>query len=212
MKNLVFNFLFIGLLLPLFAFSEFKIVFIGDSITQGGFEYSDRNYVALTQEQLKEDGYDVKIVNYACAGTPTETSLQHMVDNLPLDIPDIVVISSGIVDALYRTSPLKVKSNLSKMIELCFEHDAKVILGLINISCWPRIESSYVTQFNKIYRDLSKVYSIRTFPFLNDLTLGNKEYNFGDLIHPSQKGDQKIFQWLYPEIIHLLQKREKDDD
>ncbi len=193
---------------PLIVFANYKIVFVGDSITQGGFEFSEINYVELIKDQLKKDNLNAVLIKYACAATPTAISLTEMLNKLPKDLPDLVVINSGIVDAIYDVPSINVKSNLSKMIDLCLKHNAKVILGAIDISCWRLIkDKKYISDINGIFKDLAYEYPITTFPFLNNVTLGNNKYNHGDLVHPNQNGDQLICDFLYPEISkHLREK------
>ncbi|MDP1881017.1 MAG: GDSL-type esterase/lipase family protein [Parachlamydiaceae bacterium] len=213
MKNFFYSsiiFVIIILGFPLNAFASYKIVFIGDSITQGYIDLS-HGYVYLMEKRLLEEGYDVEIINYGISGTETSLHRKILLDALPIDQPDLVVINSGIVDSLLVRNLIDIRDNLAAMIENSLKYKAKIILGLIDISWkhWTQpVYYNYNMSFLEIYKSLASEYNIQSFPFLDVVTLKSPEYNMGDSVHPNKKGHQRICDLLYPEIVKNLPKNE----
>ncbi|MDP1881016.1 MAG: GDSL-type esterase/lipase family protein [Parachlamydiaceae bacterium] len=206
--NLIIAIIILGF--PLHAFASYKIVFIGDSITQGNRDPLF-GYVYLMEKRLSEEGYDVEIINYGIYGTETSLHRKILLDALPIDHPDIVVINSGMADSLNLRNQIDIKDNLAVMIENSLKYKAKVILGLIDISCrqWTHpVYYNYKMSFLEIYKSLASKYKIQSFPFLDKVTLKFPEYNMGDSVHPNEKGHQLICDLLYPEIVINLPKKE----
>jgi lysophospholipase L1-like esterase len=190
-------------------FSETKILFIGDSITEGYAAANPNNpgYVAYTKKRLLEQGYDVTILNYGKAGTPSQGCREILENVMPRDLPGIVVIDCGIVDALFGVDSAVTKNNIESMITLALNYGAKVIVGRVNINSWKEKRAAvpdHVTLFNSIYEDLDQRYPIQTFSFLDDLTLGTLEYNQGDWLHPNPNGDHRISCLLMEPLLKLL--------
>lgn len=190
-------------------FSQTKILFIGDSITEG-HENVDKDcpgYVALTRNCLLEKGYDVTILNYGKAGIPSLTCRHILKNALKQDRPDIVVINCGIVDAIYNYNPLGTMTNIHDMIKLALKKKIKVIVGRINISSWKHSTTAdYIARFNSVYENLEKTFPIQTFSFLDDSTLGSLKYNTGDLVHPNSRGELRIKERLWKPLTKVLDK------
>jgi acyl-CoA thioesterase-1 len=77
---------------------------------------------------------------------------------------------------------------------------------LIGMKAPNNLGSSYVNEFNKIYKELAHKYQTNLYPFfLKDVVL-NPNLNQSDMIHPNKIGVKKIVENIYPEFLIFYKK------
>ena len=111
------------------AFSQaradtFTAMVVGDSISAAyGLRESD-GWVALAEEQLREQGHDVTMINASISGDTTGGGLRRLPDALARFEPDLLIIELGGNDGLRGYPPKSMQQNIEDMATLALNADA----------------------------------------------------------------------------------------
>ncbi|MBD65532.1 MAG: arylesterase [Halobacteriovoraceae bacterium] len=197
MIKLAFFPLFILLCLNSVAFGAHKIVFIGDSLTEGYGIEQKYSYPQLVEQKLKKEGVSVEVINGGVSGSTSASGLSRLKWFLKSK-PTHVFLALGANDGLRGLKVSETQKNLAKIIEMAQEKKIKVILAGMKMP--PNYGKEYTADFKKIFPALAKKYDLPLVPLLIEKTAGRKEYNIQDGIHPNQKGHELIAQTVYPYI------------
>lgn len=188
------------------AFNENRVVFMGNSITEGwlrvhpsffeGKPYVDRGISGQTTPQMllrfRQDVIDLK--------------------------PSIVVILAGINDIAQNTGPITLQEtagNIFSMAELAKAHGIKVIMCTVlpasDFSWKPGMNpGSKVVQLNTLLSTYAKQHNIPFVdyytPMVND-SLGLKKELGEDGVHPNEKG-YAIMESLVEKVITNLSNKQ----
>ena len=106
------------------------IVFMGDSITQFGFQ-KDAGYVRLVKKGLEANGINANCIGKGICGNKSKDMLARFDKDVVANKPDVVTLNAGVNDIWFRdeTSTYdKYCENMTKMIEMAQGADAKVVL------------------------------------------------------------------------------------
>jgi acyl-CoA thioesterase-1 len=185
------------------AFAESKdtlrILAFGDSLTAGYRLPKDQAFAARIQESLRAKGFAVEVYNAGVSGDTARQGQARIAWTLKRGGPfDIVLLGLGANDGL-RNSPIEqMKQSLAECIEAFQKAGLKVYL--LGMQLPLNYSPQYRKDFEEVYRDLSKKYSIPLYPFILEGVALNKNFNLQDLIHPNKEGHeviaQKIEAWL----------------
>lgn len=200
------QFLFSGFLMVfLFAHSaqaKTKIVFLGDSLTEGYGLAKTEAFPHLFAEALQAKGYkDIQVINAGISGSTSASAVPRLKWYLRTK-PTILVLALGANDGLRGLDPQAMKKNLAATIQLAQEHDVRVVLAGMKI---PRNYGTQYTQaFEEVYPELAEQFNIPLIPFLLDGVAAKPEMNLPDGIHPNQQGHQVISQLVLKNLLPLL--------
>ena len=90
-----------------------------------------------------------------------------------------------------RGIPIAItQSNLAQMIEAFQAAGAKVVLAGMTLP--PNYGPQYISQFEKVYRDLAATYKVKLIPFLLEGVGGHTEFMQRDGLHPNAQGAKKV--------------------
>lgn len=193
------------LLIALLAFNVFasekvtKILFLGDSLTEGYGVKKEEAYPKLVEQALTKKGHDVKIINGGISGSTSASGLSRLKWFLKTK-PNILFLALGANDGLRGQKVEKVKLNLDKIISFAKEKKLKVVLAQMLLP--PNYGKEYTDSFKELYSELAKKHKIVFIPFMLKDVGGVKEHNIEDGIHPNQKG-HKI---LSDRVVSYLEK------
>jgi len=169
-----------------------KIVFIGDSITNGG---GDVTTAAYPFPQIARDVTGYNTVNAGVPGDTTSDMVTRFDTDVIAESPDYVVILGGINDILTSVSLPTIEDNLSTMITAANTASIDPVLCMLT-PC--NSKTSEVSQLNSWIANYGlanhfPVVDLFT-PLVDPTTPGNLAtiYNFGDDIHPNQAGHEII--------------------
>ena len=182
-----------------------KILFLGDSITEGYELDQADSYPSIIANKLKIDNYSqAQVINAGINGSITASAPERLKYYLQSDI-DIMVLALGANDGLRGLSVLEMEKNLSLTIELALRKDIQVILaGMMIPSDYGRV---YTQEFQETFPKLAKKYAITLIPFLLDKVATKPELNLSDGIHPNKKGQKVIATTVYRYLKPLLQTK-----
>jgi acyl-CoA thioesterase-1 len=175
-------------------FAETKIVFIGDSLTEGFGVASSQAFPVLLAEKFKQSGKSLKIYNGAISGSTTAGAVKRVQWYLK-EKPDYLFLALGANDGLRGLKVSESEKNLSEAISLATQKNIKVIL--VGMEMPPNYGNEYRNDFKNIYKKISKKSDLIFYPFLLKDVGGVKEFNQPDGIHPNEKGHEKMAENLF---------------
>lgn len=183
------------------ATAEKKIIFLGDSLTEGYGVDITSTYTHLLQDKITKEKLHWKVVNAGISGSTTASAKGRiswiLKDKLK---PSIVVIILGANDGLRGHQVPSIKKNLKESIELIKKEKIEIILGEVWVP--PNYGKEYSEDFKKIFAELAKENKVTLMPFLLKEVAGKPDLNLADGIHPNEKGHQivseQVFNFIKP--------------
>ena len=187
---------------PLYSQQSNIILVLGDSLSAGYGIGSDRGWVSLINQTLRQQGRNYQMVNASVTGDTTYNGLHRLPELLSKYHPAIVIIELGGNDGLRGMSLKQMKQNLSQMIQQSLDKGAKVVLAGMHIP--PNYGKRYTEQFHGIYQSLAEQHKIARIPFLLDDVGDKPELMQADGIHPSAQAQPVIQKTVWTVLEPLL--------
>ena len=157
---------------------------------------------SVLEKNLKEKGYDVKIVNASVSGDTTYGGLNRVNWLLEKREVNIIVLCLGANDMLRGIDPTTIKKNLKNILIILKEKNISVLLA--GMLAQKTYGEEYKTNFDAIYPELAKRYNVSFLPFLLEGVALIPKYNLDDGKHPNHKGIELISKNLERKLIKLL--------
>lgn len=162
-----------------------RVVFLGDSLTEGYGVAKEKAYPALIERKIKAAKLDWQVINAGVSGS-TSASAKSRLDWQLKSKPEIIVIALGANDGLRGFKPADTRRNLEEAVVKAKAAGARVVLAGMEMP--PNYGDKYRDDFRKVYPELAKAQKVDLIPFLLDKVGGAKELNLEDGIHPNEKG------------------------
>lgn len=176
------------------------ILILGDSLSAGYGMSEEQGWVQLLRDKHPEHD----IINGSVSGETTAGGLRRLPNLLASTQFDLVVVELGGNDGLRGFPPNKLKSNLTKIINLSQDSGADVLLTEIMVP--PNYGPRYTKMFNDVYHQLADDFDIALVPFFMLDIAPNPDLMQRDGIHPNVEAQPQITQWMAPWIIDALKK------
>jgi acyl-CoA thioesterase-1 len=179
------------------------ILAFGDSIFAGYGVAQQDSFPAQLEAALKAQGHDVRVVNAAVSGDTTADGVARLDWSLA-ETPDLVLLELGANDALRGLDPDKARANLDQILTRLKAQNLPVLIcGMIA----PRnLGPAYAAQFDPIYADLAKKYSMPLYPFILDGVALDASLSQADGMHPNPKGVAVIVKRMLPFVEKALRQ------
>lgn len=194
---------FLGLFLAYGAAARpFKILILGDSLTEGyGVEKEDA-FPALVQATLRAGyGEALEVVNGGSSGSTSASGVRRLKWYAKTK-PDLVVLALGSNDGLRGVKVEETRKNVEAAIAFCQEKGWRVALTGLEVP--PNYGPKYTGDFRRIYPELAKLHGLPILPFLLEGVAGEAEMNIADGIHPNERGHARIAENLSRFLKPLL--------
>ena len=190
-------------LFSLAAFSQEKILILGDSLTEGHGLNEEDSYPSQLQNIIdqKVGKNKYQIINGGVSGSTTASGISRLNWFLKAK-PKIMVLALGANDGLRGIKLDASKSNLEKIITKAQKNGVQVIIAGMQIP--PNYGEEYTKKFQELYIELAKKFKIKRIPFLLKNVAGIKELNNADGIHPNKKGYSIVASTVFETIKELL--------
>jgi acyl-CoA thioesterase I len=202
-KTAVSGVLLLALGLVFAAPKKFKILVLGDSLTEGyGVEKEDA-FPALLQARLREGGRGegIEVVNGGSSGSTSASGVRRLKWYARTQ-PDLVILALGSNDGLRGVKVEETRRNVEAAIVFCKEKGWKVALTGLEVP--PNYGARYADEFRKVYPELAKKHDLHLHGFLLEGVAGEPAMNIADGIHPNEKGHARIaenlFRFLKPHL------------
>ncbi|MFL2692451.1 MAG: arylesterase [Gammaproteobacteria bacterium] len=189
----------------LFANKDYpNLLIYGDSISAGYGMSSDKQWSVALQEIFDVNKIKFQIINKSLSGETTGGGLVRLKRIIEEFQPVYILLELGGNDALRGYPPLKVKQNLEAMISMAKNENVKVLLMQIKIP--PNYGKRYQESFESIYSDIARDSQVELIPFMLENVALNSELMFRDGIHPNEKAQPLIADYVYKSLTpHLKQ-------
>lgn len=178
------------------------ILIVGDSLSAGFGLDADESWVNLLQDRLSAEGYGHSVVNASISGDTTSGGLRRLPRALEQHTPGIVIIELGGNDGLQGRPVQLIHSNLAKMIELCRDLGAEVVLAGMMMP--PNYGDKYTNGFTGLYTDLAEDHDAALIPFFMDGVALEPTKMQRDQIHPNAAGQPILLDNVWPVLRELL--------
>jgi len=185
--------------------AETVILMLGDSLTEGTGIVPEAAYPHLIEQQLRREGYRVKVINAGIGGSTTASAPARLRWHLRAKPrPQILLLALGANDGM-RGMPLKEsQAHLASTIELAQAQQVKVLLAGMKLP--PNYGQAYARQFEGMYPALAQKYKLPLVPFLLQGVAAQPKLNLSDGIHPNESGHKILAQNVLPHLKQLLRK------
>lgn len=171
-----------------------KLVFLGDSLTEGYGVSQEAAFPQIISEKFKKDKSDWTITASGSSGSTSASTLSRL-KWLSKDKPDVVFILMGSNDGLRGLKIEETEKNLSQALDWAKTQKIKVILGQLHVP--PNYGKDYFKKFSDIFPRLAKKHKVLLAPFLLNDVAGVASLNQADGIHPNEKGHAIIAENIY---------------
>jgi len=181
------------------------IMILGDSISAGYGMTAQQGWVYKLQQRLNQTPYKTgqyTVINASVSGETTSGGLARLPALMRQHQPDILVIELGGNDGLRGQPPKLIEQNLSKMIQLGKNQQAKVVLLGMRIP--PNYGTAYSTAFAEVFPKVAKQHNVPLMPFFLDGVAGNNQLMQADRIHPTAGAQAKLLENAWPVIRQVL--------
>lgn len=184
------------------AWATTEILVLGDSLTEGYGLTKEQAFPAVLEKLIAQSGKkDVVVLNGGVSGSTTASGASRLKWHLKAQ-PEIVIIALGANDGLRGVKIEESRKNLTATIELARKSGLKVLLAGMKLP--PNYGKEYSRDFEKMFVELSKKYSVPLIPFLLEGVGGDPSLNLEDGIHPNAQGHEKIAKTVLKHLKGLL--------
>lgn len=182
-KYVIFTLAF--LIGPLCLASPTKILFLGDSLTEGYGINKKKSYPLVVKELLAKKGIEIEVINGSVSGSTTASCTSRL-RWFSKASPQYVFIALGGNDGL-RGIPVKTSmKNLKDCAKLAKEKG--IAVTLTGMMAPPNYGDDYTTPFKAMYPKIARELKAPLMPFLLLDVAGEKKLNQEDGIHPNVAG------------------------
>ncbi|WP_179953235.1 arylesterase [Desulfobotulus mexicanus] len=184
--------------------TEYTIVAMGDSLTEGLGVLPNEAYPARLEQILQERGWPVEVINAGVSGETSAGALSRVDWIISRLRPDLVILVSGANDGLRRIAVDDMEKNLDEVLRRMDAAGIPVILG--GMQMFFNLGPAYVKEFEAVYPGLAKKWDVELIPFFLEGVAGEPSMNQSDGIHPNAKGYERITDQLLPFVERKLEK------
>lgn len=146
------------------------------------------------------------MVNASITGDTTRGGLSRLPQTLEREQPSIVIIELGGNDGLRGFSLKLTRDNLSKMINLSQQANARVLL--LGVQLPANYGNHFRNKFQQIFVDLANQHQIASVPFFLEGVAETREMMQPDGIHPSEQAQPRILNNVWNALQPLLETRQ----
>ncbi|UZE94859.1 arylesterase [Alkalimarinus alittae] len=209
-KRILYLFLIASILTPAYSSSiqitnsaaPPSIVILGDSISAAYGVPTERGWVALLENKLKQEGKTYTVINASISGETTEGGVKRLPDIIDRHNPSILLIELGGNDGL-RGFPLSlIKSNLQTLIDQAKSNNITPILIAMRIP--PNYGRRYTSGFYNLFKETAEKNTVTLVPFLLEDVALKPELMQADGIHPTALAQPLLLDRVWETLEPLL--------
>ena len=186
--------------------NTFKILILGDSLTEGFGILEKEAYPNLLEGKLNQElspqtGSAYQVINGGITGATSSGGVSR-IDWFLQAKPDFLILALGGNDGLRGVPVSETKENLSKILDSADKNQIPALLAGMKIP--PNYGLTYTSEFAQMYQDLAEHHDIPSIPFLLEGVGGNPKFNLPDRIHPNPAGHEIIAETVYQSLARQL--------
>ena len=186
--------------------NSFKILILGDSLTEGYGILAKEAYPNLLEGKLNQElapqtGSAYQVINGGITGATSSGGVSR-IDWFLQAQPDFLILALGGNDGLRGVPVSETKENLSKILATADKNQIPALLAGMKIP--PNYGLTYTSEFAQMYQDLAEHHNIPRIPFLLEGVGGDPKFNLPDRIHPNPAGHEIIAETVYQSLARQL--------
>tara|TARA_X000000950_G_scaffold215997_1_gene259940 strand:+ start:9586 stop:10275 length:690 start_codon:yes stop_codon:yes gene_type:complete len=186
--------------------NSFKILILGDSLTEGYGILEKEAYPNLLEGKLNQEltpqtETTYQVINGGITGATSSGGVSR-IDWFLQAQPDFLILALGGNDGLRGVPVSETKENLSKILGTAAKHQIPALLAGMKIP--PNYGLTYTSEFAQMYQDLAEHHHIPRIPFLLEGVGGDPKFNLPDRIHPNPAGHEIIAETVYQSLARQL--------
>jgi acyl-CoA thioesterase-1 len=201
---------FLGFLLSLSAAAaspDTKILFLGDSLTEGYGIARENSYPVKAIERLNDKFVQRRMAKrvegmYAGVSGSTSASAPSRLKWFLKAKPDVLFLALGANDGLRGVPPAETEKNLDEALRMAKKAGMRVVLAGMKLP--PNYGKKSGADFEAVFAKLAKKHDVILMPFLLEDVAGEKDLNQEDGIHPNEKGHAKMSEAVIPYLEKAL--------
>lgn len=186
------------------AAEQKSILVLGDSLSAAYNMAPEQGWVYLLQQRVQRENLPIKVINASVSGATTAAGLQILPAALSKHTPQIVVLELGANDGLQGKPLNYIRANLQRLIQLCKNAGAEVLLLGVRIP--PNYGDAYALPFFNQYAELADQYELAYLPFFLEGVAGQPDLMMADGLHPRAEAQALILENVWPSLAPLLGK------
>ena len=194
--------LYLLLLTSLPAMAAPTLLVVGDSLSAGYGVTTDRRWVDLLEQRLRENCRPVQVVNASVSGDTSSGGVSRLPALLKRYHPALVIVELGGNDGLRGIGAKTLRQNLLRMVELSREAGARVLL--LGMRLPANYGPEFVNAFHQVYYDVAKAASVPLVPFLLEGVALDRSLMQADGIHPNDAGQPRLLENVWAQLQPLL--------
>ncbi len=171
-----------------------KLIFLGDSLTEGYGVAQEAAFPQLIQKKFIADKLDWTVISSGSSGSTSASTLGRL-KWIAKEKPDVVFILMGSNDGLRGLKIEETEKNIGEALAWANQQKIRVILGQLHVP--PNYGKDYFKKFSEIFPRLAKKYHVTLAPFLLNKVAGVPALNQADAIHPNEKGHKIVAENIY---------------
>ncbi len=179
-----------------------RILVLGDSLSAAYNIPRQAGWVNLLRERLHEKVPGAEVINGSVSGATTAAGLQVLPELLREHNPTLVILELGANDGLQGKPLGYIKTNLQRLIALCLQADAAVILAGIRLP--PNYGPGYTEPFFNQYAALAASQGLGYVPFILDGVAGRDGMMQADRLHPVADAQPRVLDNVWPAVAAEL--------
>jgi acyl-CoA thioesterase-1 len=183
------------------------ILVFGDSLSAAYGLAPEQGWVAMLAQRLRAQGYEYQVGNASESGETSGGGLERLPRALELHRPALVILELGANDGLRALPAQQMRANLERMVQLCQQAGARVLLVGIRIP--PNYGPRYTAEFERVFPDLANQYHLPLVPFLLEKVALVPDLMQADGMHPNARGEAPVLETVWPYLEPLLKKNQQ---
>jgi acyl-CoA thioesterase-1 len=183
------------------------ILVFGDSLSAAYGLAPEQGWVAMLAQRLRAQGYEYQVGNASESGETSGGGLERLPRALELHRPALVILELGANDGLRALPAQQMRANLERMVQLCQQAGARVLLVGIRIP--PNYGPRYTAEFERVFPDLANQYHLPLVPFLLEKVALVPDLMQADGMHPNARGEAPVLETVWPYLEPLLKKNQR---
>ena len=184
--------------------AQIKIIAFGDSLTAGYGVSQNEAYPAQLEEALRQEGYDVSIINSGVSGETTRGNLERAEFIRDQD-SKIVLLGIGGNDALRVLPVEETEENIRKTIDILQDTPEPPIIILLEMQAPINAGLRYKRNFDDLYNRVASEKELLLIPFISTKIFEDETNKLADGIHYNALGYKKVIdQYMAPALEDVL--------
>ena len=185
---------------------SFRILILGDSLTEGYGVLDSESYPSLLQNKLNNElspktQLRYEVINGGISGATTSGGVARIQWFLQSK-PNYLILALGANDGLRGITVREMKKNLGLILDSAKNNGIPSMLA--GMKTPPNYGPEYSLSFSKVFEELSHEREVPLIPFLLEGVGGNPKMNLPDQIHPNPLGHQTLCRTVFQSLVNHL--------